>query len=314
MEYKYDSRKNRASRMKREETFFSVSHFVTPLPPVTWNHTFSAKERDTETGYSYFGSRYYNSDLSIWLSVDPMAHKYPSLSPYVYCANNPIKLVDPNGEELTDDIVIHGKNNSSITIKTELVDWNFDVDLDFRGNYEVNPDNVAIGYEYGVDASGRAGVGTSYNAYKQSVMFLGGSYAGYWYDYIGGEAQIDASLSAAGNIGVHKNMFIAINNNPATYNPKDFAGEYSGASLSLSWKALAGISADGQFATSKDGTWNVISLGISGSIGAQVGLFAGFDATAGAHLGGLKLITNMKPTKSRSLFDIGKNWVSHLFY
>ncbi len=63
-------------------------------------HTFSAKERDTETGYSYFGSRYYNSDLSIWLSVDPQASKYPSLSPYVYCANNPIKLVDPNGEEV----------------------------------------------------------------------------------------------------------------------------------------------------------------------------------------------------------------------
>jgi len=62
--------------------------------------TFSAKERDSETGYSYFGSRYYSSDLSIWLSVDPMAHKYPSLSPYVYCANNPVKLVDPNGEEI----------------------------------------------------------------------------------------------------------------------------------------------------------------------------------------------------------------------
>ena len=72
-------------------------------------YTFSAKERDTETGYSYFGSRYYNSDLSIWLSVDPMAHKYPSLSPYTYCANNPIRLVDPNGEdwfenELTGDV------------------------------------------------------------------------------------------------------------------------------------------------------------------------------------------------------------------
>ena len=36
-----------------------------------------------------------------------MSDKYPSLSPYTYCANNPVKLVDPNGEELTDfyDIV-----------------------------------------------------------------------------------------------------------------------------------------------------------------------------------------------------------------
>ena len=63
-------------------------------------HTFSAKEKDLETGLSYFGSRYYSSDLSIWLSVDPMSDKYPSLSPYTYCANNPIKLVDPDGEEV----------------------------------------------------------------------------------------------------------------------------------------------------------------------------------------------------------------------
>ena len=106
MKYKYDSRKNCASQMKREQ-FFSVSHFAIPLPTVNcqlstvnWIHTFSAKEKDTETGLSYFGSRYYSSDLSIWLSVDPMSDKYPSLSPYTYCANNPVKLVDPNGEEI----------------------------------------------------------------------------------------------------------------------------------------------------------------------------------------------------------------------
>ena len=63
------------------------------------SYTFSAKERDSETGLSYFGSRYYSSDLSIWLSVDPQSDKYASLSPYVYCADNPVKLVDPNGEE-----------------------------------------------------------------------------------------------------------------------------------------------------------------------------------------------------------------------
>ncbi|MBP5563022.1 MAG: hypothetical protein J6X51_03195 [Bacteroidales bacterium] len=49
--------------------------------------------------WSCFGSRYYSSDLSIWLSVDPMAAKYPSLSPYTYCADNPVRLVDPNGKD-----------------------------------------------------------------------------------------------------------------------------------------------------------------------------------------------------------------------
>jgi RHS repeat-associated protein len=38
-------------------------------------YTFSAKERDPETGYSYFGARYYDPNVSVWLSVDPMADK-----------------------------------------------------------------------------------------------------------------------------------------------------------------------------------------------------------------------------------------------
>ena len=62
-------------------------------------HTFSAKEKDAETGLSYFGSRYYSSDLSIWLSVDPMSEKYPYQSGYVYCGNKPLRIVDPDGED-----------------------------------------------------------------------------------------------------------------------------------------------------------------------------------------------------------------------
>ena len=54
-----------------------------------------------ETGFSYFGARYYDSDiLTAWLSVDPMADKYPSLSPYAYCAWNAVKLVDPEGRKI----------------------------------------------------------------------------------------------------------------------------------------------------------------------------------------------------------------------
>ena len=61
---------------------------------------FTGKEKDAETGYSYFGARYYDSDLSgLFLSVDPMADKYPNISPYAYCAWNPLKLVDPDGRK-----------------------------------------------------------------------------------------------------------------------------------------------------------------------------------------------------------------------
>ena len=60
-------------------------------------YKFNGKEKDDETGYSYYGARYYTDRLSIWLSVDPLADKYPHLSPYAYCADNPVMLVDPDG-------------------------------------------------------------------------------------------------------------------------------------------------------------------------------------------------------------------------
>ena len=58
----------------------------------------TGKEKDSETGFYYFGARYYDPTLSgLFISVDPMADKYPTLSPYAYCAWNPVKLVDPQG-------------------------------------------------------------------------------------------------------------------------------------------------------------------------------------------------------------------------
>ena len=63
-------------------------------------YLFTGKERDEETGYGYFGARYMDHELiAMWISVDPMADKYPSISPYAYCAWNPIKIIDPDGRD-----------------------------------------------------------------------------------------------------------------------------------------------------------------------------------------------------------------------
>lgn len=65
-------------------------------------YQFTGKERDAaETGYDYFGARYYDSWRGQWLSVDPMASKYPSWSPYNYVMNNPVIVVDPTGMDTT---------------------------------------------------------------------------------------------------------------------------------------------------------------------------------------------------------------------
>ena len=62
---------------------------------------FTGKEKDEETGYGYFGARYMDHELmTMWLSVDRYASKYPFISPYAYCAWNPIRLTDPTGDTI----------------------------------------------------------------------------------------------------------------------------------------------------------------------------------------------------------------------
>ncbi|MBE6325919.1 MAG: hypothetical protein E7077_02470 [Bacteroidales bacterium] len=66
------------------------------------NYLFNAKELDNETGLYYYGARYLDPTGAMWLSVDPLFEKYAGMSPYSYCAGNPVKMVDPDGRELMD--------------------------------------------------------------------------------------------------------------------------------------------------------------------------------------------------------------------
>jgi len=67
--------------------------------------------------YTYFIDIYYDTDLSSCLSVDPLSDKYPSLSPYIYSAGNPVVLVDPNGMWI-DDYYFNTETKQISVIKT----------------------------------------------------------------------------------------------------------------------------------------------------------------------------------------------------
>lgn len=65
----------------------------------TWNtpYLFNAKEFDEETGMYYYGARYYEPRISLWMSTDPKEETCPEISSYTYCHNRPINLLDIDG-------------------------------------------------------------------------------------------------------------------------------------------------------------------------------------------------------------------------
>ncbi|MFA7448882.1 MAG: RHS repeat-associated core domain-containing protein [Weeksellaceae bacterium] len=102
-------------------------------------YKFNGKELDEETGWYYYGARYYDPRISVWLSVDPLANVdylmndeayingqhnggvYNSLNhnSYSYTYQNPVLYVDPNGKQT---FFMHGTfvNNFSMSKTDKL--------------------------------------------------------------------------------------------------------------------------------------------------------------------------------------------------
>ncbi len=81
-------------------TFFDIDTHNGDIGGSTYTpYKFNGKELDQETGYYYYGARYYDPGAALWFGVDPLAYKYPEVGSYVYCNGNPVKYVDPDGRE-----------------------------------------------------------------------------------------------------------------------------------------------------------------------------------------------------------------------
>ena len=70
---------------------------------------YAGKEEFPDLNQLDFGARMYDPFTARWTTMDPLAEKYYSISPYVYCADDPVSLVDYTGMELSDYYSLKGK-------------------------------------------------------------------------------------------------------------------------------------------------------------------------------------------------------------
>ncbi len=101
-------------------------------------YLFNGKELDYETGLYYYGARYYDPKVSLWLNVDPLSGYNPiqetehyidgqhnggvfnfgNQNTYTYTYQNPIRYIDPNGKQA--DVTIN-KANKTILILQKFI-------------------------------------------------------------------------------------------------------------------------------------------------------------------------------------------------
>lgn len=88
-----------------------------------YRYGFNGKENDFEVknigGSSYdFGARIYDPRLARFLSVDPLASKYPYLSSYLFAENTPIMAIDLDGLDKFEVTIIPNRDNPKLTLVT----------------------------------------------------------------------------------------------------------------------------------------------------------------------------------------------------
>ena len=143
-----------------------------------------------------FGARFYDPFTARFTTPDPLASKYPSISPYAYCANDPVNKVDPDGK----DLVLIGANNSSITFTTELVDLSFNLGnlgIDWNGQHTLDGDkylSAALDIAGVFDPTGLADIANAGFQYREGDMLGAAISAVGVLPYVG-------DLAKAGKIG-----------------------------------------------------------------------------------------------------------------
>ena len=132
---------------------------------------FSGKEEQTTVAgstlpYLDFGARMYDAKLVRWNTYDPMAEKYYGINPYVYCAGDPVNMVDVEGRKI---VFVHGLAKAGS--KPGRAYWN--QSFIERAAEVLKDNNLNIeNYQYGILSSAKQRRSAGYQYAKDNIKSL----------------------------------------------------------------------------------------------------------------------------------------------
>ena len=104
-------------------------------------YRYTGKERDDFTGLYYYGARYYASWLGRWLTCDPKMQEGGSLNKYLYCNDNPVEYIDPDGKAIGKLIIDTLIENGKIKFRINS-GWGHDAPQKILGYFDFYDDIV----------------------------------------------------------------------------------------------------------------------------------------------------------------------------
>ena len=108
---------NATTRMVTQSTnYYPFGLAITTTGTSKNKYLYNGKELQPSNAYYDYGARMYDASVGRWFVVDPLAEKFIGLNAYVYCANNPILLADPNGKDWSISASQNKEGNWTINI------------------------------------------------------------------------------------------------------------------------------------------------------------------------------------------------------
>ena len=142
-------------------------------------YKYTGKELDMKQGLNLYdyGARYYDPATCRFTTMDPMAEMYYSISPYAYCANNPLNAVDPAGMAIDwyglDEFTGVLKKIKETTDDFDLIkSGTFDQKNHFLENSSVDPLKISKGQLIGSLYQDISNKKITFNNIEEGVDFM----------------------------------------------------------------------------------------------------------------------------------------------